>query len=154
MGLLTRRLSLRAVGPFVFISPLLILTSRLLAWELQLSPRPDDVGIVVVVLAWFGVVCALAFLVFGTRRGAAISLFGYGVMYLGAAVSASAGMLADLGFREVVGAAGAHAVLIGVVWVLARNVEQLSAARAMGELLTLQATSSPSLPRTTSPTPR
>jgi diguanylate cyclase (GGDEF)-like protein len=143
VGFATRRLSLRAVGPYVFLSPLLILLFRLLSWELGLSSRPEDAGIIVVVLAWFGVLCALSFLVFGTRRGAVISLAGYAIMYLGAALSASGGMLADLGLREVVGAAGAHAVLIGVVWVLARNVEQLSAARARGELLALQATTDP-----------
>lgn len=139
-GFLSRRLSLGFVGPFVFLSPMTILVSRLLAWELLVTPRPGDVGIVVVVLAWFGVVFALAFLVFGTKRGTAISMVGYGVMYLGMTLSAAGGMLSEVGLREVVGVAGAHAVLIAVVWVLARNVEQLSAARAMGELLALQAT--------------
>jgi diguanylate cyclase (GGDEF)-like protein len=143
IGLVTRRLSLRTVGPIVFASPMAILLARLVAWELNLTPRPVDLGLVVTVLTWFGVVFALAFLVFGTRRGAAISVASYAVMNVGMVLSASGGMLVELGLREVIGVAGAHAVLLAVVWVLARNVEQLSAARATTALLALQATTDP-----------
>lgn len=143
VGLWRGSLPPRRVGPYVFASTVGILVSRLLAWELHLTPRPEDLGLLMVVLAWFGVAYAMSFLVFGTRRGAIISVVGFVVLQSGMVISARVGMLADRGLREALGIAGSQAVLIGVVWVLARNVEALSAARATGELLTLQAMTDP-----------
>lgn len=144
VGLLTRRFSLRAVGPWVVLSPTSIVVARLIVWELVPASRPDNFGLVVSALAWFAVVFALTFLVFGTRRGGILSIVGYVAVYAGAVWSATTGMLADSGsIGVVVFLAAGHAALIGIVWVLARNVEQLAAARTRAELLELQATTDP-----------
>jgi diguanylate cyclase (GGDEF)-like protein len=141
LGVANGRVSLRTAGPWVVLSPTAILISRLLLWEAWPSSRPDDFGLVIAALAWFGTLFALAFLVFGTRRGAVVSLCGYALVYLGAGWSAREGMLAESGsIGTVVFLAGGHAALIVVVWVLARNVEKLSAARTREELLRLEAT--------------
>jgi diguanylate cyclase (GGDEF)-like protein len=141
LGVSNGRLSLRAAGPWVVLSPAVILASRLLLWEASPGTRPEDFGLVVAALAWFGTLFALAFLVFGTRRGSVVSLGGYAVIYLGAGWSARSGMLGEnASVGTVVLLAGGHAALIGVVWVLARNVEKLSAARTRAELLQLEAT--------------
>lgn len=143
-GLLTRRTPLRLAGPVAVLSPTVILVARFMVWEFQPASRPEDVGLVVGVLGWFGVLFTLAFLVFGTRRGAAVSLAGYAIVILGAGWSARWGMLADSGSIQVVALlAGGHAALIAAVWLLARNVEQLAAARTRADLLQLQATTDP-----------
>lgn len=144
VGLVTRRLSLRTVGPWVVLSLASVLVARLVAWELIPASRPENFGLVVGALAWFGVVFALSFLVFGTRRGAQASLAGYAMFCVGAGWSASSGMLAESGATGVVVfLAAGHAALILIVWVLARDVAQLSIARTRAELLELQATTDP-----------
>ena len=143
-GVLTRRLSLRLVGWWVALFPAALLIARLAIWELGLESPPENLGVPVAVVGWFGVVFALAFLVFGTRRGAIVSLLGYVVLYLGSVVFASGGVLAESGVGVPVAyMAGGHAALIAVVWVLARNVERLAAARTKAELLELQASTDP-----------
>jgi diguanylate cyclase (GGDEF)-like protein len=138
------RLSPHLVGPWVFLSPMAILAARLVTWEFDPATRPDGLGQVVAVLAWVGVMFALAFLVFGTQRGAVVSLVSYTALYLGAGLSASPGVLAGSDETRVfVYMAGAHAARIALVWVLARNIERLSAIRAQAELLALQATTDP-----------
>ncbi len=144
IGMLTGRLRLGTVGPFVVASPALIAVARLVTWETVPASRPDDFGLVVAALAWFGLLFALAFLVFGTRRGARVSLAAYVVIYSGAVWSSTSGMVADSGsIGVVVFLATGHAALIIVVWVLARNVEKLATSRARAELLELQATTDP-----------
>lgn len=142
VGVVTRRLPLTAVGAWLVGSTAALLLGRLVTWEAALVARPADLGgSVTTVLGGFGIVFALAFLAFGTRRGAIVSLTGFSVLYLAVAASAAWGMLAEaesidrLAFAPVV-----HATLIAVVWVLARNVERLAAAQAKTELLELQAT--------------
>ena len=143
-GVLTRRLSLRLVGLWVVLFPAALLVTRLATWELGLDAPPENLGLPVAAIGWFGVVFALAFLVFGTRRGMIVSLLGYAVLYLGSAVFASGGVLAGSGVGVPVAyMAGGHAALIAVVWVLARNVERLAAARMRAELMELQATTDP-----------
>ena len=143
LGFLSRRLSLRAVGYGTFIAITAILVGRVATWEMDLHSRPDDLGLVIVSLGWFGVAFALAFVVFGTRRGALISVVGYLLVYLWAGLSAAVGMLAGGDYKELAGMAGAHGALIAVVWVLARNTEQLAAMRARMDLLALEATTDP-----------
>jgi diguanylate cyclase (GGDEF)-like protein len=139
-----RRVSLSVVGLWVFLGPAALVVGRLLTWELVPSTRPANAGLLIAALAWFGVVFALAFLVFGTRRGAVVAFGSYVLLYLGATLSAVGGMLADSGsIGVVVFLAAGHSVLILVVWVLARNVERLAAARARAELLEQQATTDP-----------
>lgn len=139
-----RRVSLAVVGLWVFLGPAAWMLGRLATWELVPSTRPDNFGLLIAALAWFGVVFALAFLVFGTRRGAVVALGTYVVLYLGATVSAMGGMLANSrSIRVVVFLAAGHFVLILVVWVLASDVERLAGARARAELLELQATTDP-----------
>jgi len=139
-----RRVSLTVVGAWVVIGPSLLLVGRLLTWEFVPATRPGNFGLLVAGLAWFGVVFALAFLVFGTRRGAMVAFGTYVLLYLGATMSALRGMLADSGsIGVVVFLAAGHLVLILVVWVLARNVERLAVARARAEILELQATTDP-----------
>jgi diguanylate cyclase (GGDEF)-like protein len=140
LGFVTRRLSLPAVGRGTFISITAILVGRVATWEADPLSRPDDLGLVVVALAWIGVVYALAFVAFGTRQGALTSVVGYVIVYLWAVLSASGGMMAGRDTRQVAGMAGAHAAFIAVVWVLARNIEQLAVARARVDLLALEAT--------------
>jgi diguanylate cyclase len=143
-GLVTHRTPLGLAGPVAVLSPTVILVARFMVWEFQPASRPEDFGLVVGVLGWFGVMFTLAFLVFGTRRGAAVSLAGYAIVILGAGWSARWGMLADSGSVQVVALlAGGHAALIAAVWLLARNVEQLAAARTWADLLQLQATTDP-----------
>lgn len=144
VGLASQRLSLRAVRPWVVLSPTLALVARLVTWEVFPATRPDGFGLVIATVAWFGVLFALAFLVFGTRRGAIASLVGFALVYIGAGWSAAAGMLVGSeSARLVVFLAASHAALIAVVWVLARNVEILTAARARAHLMELQATTDP-----------
>ena len=139
-----RRVSLGVVGVWIVVGPSLLLVGRLLTWELVPATRPANSGLLIAALAWFGVVFALAFLVFGTRRGALVAFGSYAVLYLGATLSALGGMLADIGsIGVVVFLAAGHLVLVLVVWVLALNVERLAAARARAEVLELQATTDP-----------
>ncbi|MBS3942264.1 MAG: GGDEF domain-containing protein [Actinobacteria bacterium] len=139
-----RWVPLPVVGLFVFLGPAAWVLGRLVTWELVPSTRPANAGLLVAALAWYGVVFSLAFLVFGTRRGAIVALASYLLLYLGATVSAVAGMLADSGaIGVVVFLAAGHCVLIMIVWVLARNVERLAVTRARAELLELQATTDP-----------
>lgn len=139
-----RRVSLGVVGPWVVIGPSALLVGRVLTWELVPATRPVNSGLLIASLAWFGVVFALAFLVFGTRRGVIVAFGSYLLLYLGATLSAVGGMLADSGsIGVVVFLAAGHLVLILVVWVLARNVERLAVARARAELLEQQATTDP-----------
>lgn len=141
---LRRRVSLAVLGLWVFLGPAAWVLVRLVIWELAPSTRPDNFGLLIAALAWYGVVFALAFLVFGTRRGAKVAFASYLLLYLGATVSAVGGMLADSGsIGVVVFLAAGHFVLIVVVWVLARNVERLASARARADLLELQATTDP-----------
>ena len=141
---LRRGVSLAVLGLWVFLGPAAWVLGRLVIWELVPSTRPDNFGLLIAALAWYGVVFALAFLVFGTRRGAKVAFGSYLLLYLGAAVSAVGGMLADSGsIGVVVFLAAGHFVLILVVWVLARNVERLASARARAQLLELQATTDP-----------
>jgi len=143
-GLLARRVPLALAGPVAVLSPTVILLVRLLVWEFQPATRPEDFGLVVGVLGWFGAMFTLAFLVFGTRRGARISLAGYAIVILGAGWSARSGMLAEQGSIQVVALlAGGLAALLAAVWLLARNVEHLAATRTWAELLQLQATTDP-----------
>lgn len=136
--------AVRAVAPWVVISLALIVLARLTVWELSPVSRPASTGLLVATVGLLGVVAALAFLVFGTRRGVQVSLVGYALFALGAGWSAWRGMLAETGATgAVVVVAAGHAMLIGVVWVLARNVEKLAAARAHAQLLELQATTDP-----------
>ncbi|WP_052665290.1 GGDEF domain-containing protein [Nitriliruptor alkaliphilus] len=136
--------AVRAVAPWIVTSLALIVLARLAVWELSPSSRPDSVGLLVATVGLLGVAAALAFLVFGTRRGIQVNLVGYALFALGAAWSASWGMLAETrATGAVVVVAAGHAMLIGVVWVLARNVEKLAAARAHAQLLELQATTDP-----------
>lgn len=139
-----RRVSLAVVGPWVVVGPTALLVGRLLTWEFAPATRPENLGLLIASLAWFGVVFALAFLVFGTRRGAVVAFGSYLFLYLGATLSALGGMLADSGsIGVVVFLAAGHLVLILVVWVLARNVERLATTRARAELLELQARTDP-----------
>ena len=145
IGVVTRRVPLMAVGAWLVGSTAALLLGRLVTWEAGLVARPADlVGSVTTVLGGFGIVFALAFLVFGTRRGAIVSLAGFSLLYLAVGLSAVWGMLATadsidkLAFAPVV-----HATLIAVVWILARNVERLAAAQARAALLELQASTDP-----------
>ncbi len=139
-----RRVSLAVLGLWVFLGPTAWVLGRLVTWELAPSTRPDNFGLLIAALAWYGVVFALAFLVFGTRRGVKVAIGSYLLLYLGATVSALSGMLADSGsIGVVVFLAAGHFVLILVVWVLARNVERLASARARAELMESQATTDP-----------
>ena len=144
-GVVTRRLPLGVVGAWLVGSMAALLFGRLVSWEAELVARPDDLGgSVVAVLGWFGIVFALSFLVFGTRRGAYVSLAGFALLYLALGASLSRGMLAETGVSELmVFTPVGHATLIAVVWVLARNTEQLAAARATAELMELQVTTDP-----------
>ena len=143
VGFLSRRIPLRAVGSGVFLATTALLVGRVAAWEIDVQSRPDDAGLLIVVLAWCGVAFALAFVVFGTRRGALISVVSCAVLYLWAGLSTAGGMLAGGDSKAVVGMAGAHAALIAVVWVLARNMEHLSAAHERVDDLALEATTDP-----------
>ena len=142
-GFMSRLFSLRVLGSGVFLATTSVLVARVAAWEIVVQSRPEDAGLLVVVLAWFSVCFALAFVAYGTRRGAVISLVSYSVLYLWTALSMSGGMLAGGNHQTVVGMAGAHAALIAVVWVLARNIEHLSAAHDRVDLLALEATTDP-----------
>jgi diguanylate cyclase len=144
LALLRGRCPTRVVAPWVVISPAAIVLVRLLGWELSPSSRPGSIGLVVALVGFLGVLAALAFLAFGTRRGAQVSVLGYVLFGVGAGWSASNGMLAGSGAeRTIVVVAAGHAMLIGVVWALARNVEQLATARARAQLLELQASTDP-----------
>ena len=145
VGVVTRRVPLGVVGAWLVGSWAALLLGRLASWEAELVARPEDVaGSVLVVLSWFGIVFALSFLVFGTRRGVIVSLSGFVLLYLGLGLSVSWGMLAEEGASELmVFAPVGHATLIAVVWVLACNVERLAATRAKAELMELQATTDP-----------
>lgn len=91
-GVLSRRVPLGIVGPWLVGSMAALLLGRLLSWETGLVARPEDVSeSVVAVLGWFGIVFALAFLVFGTHRGAIVSLAGFVMLYLAAGASVSWG---------------------------------------------------------------
>ena len=142
IGVVTRRVPLAVVGIWLVGSMAALLLGRLATWEFELVARPEALGgSVTTVLGWFGIVFALAFLVFGTRRGVIVSLAGFALLYLATGVSLAWGMLAEADSLELVAFAPVgHAVLITVVWVLARNVEQLAAARSRAELLEVQAT--------------
>ena len=98
LGVANGRLSLRAAGPWVVLSPSAILVSRLLVWEASPSSRPDDVGLLIAALAWFGMLFALAFLVFDTRRRTVVSLCSYVLVYLGAGWSAREGITVTASF--------------------------------------------------------
>ena len=144
VGLLSGRLSVRQTGPWVVGAPAVWLVARLLTWELSPATRPDHLGLVVAAVAWFGVLAALAFLVLGTRRGAIASLVGLVLVELGAGWSAIDGMLAGQGaVGVVVFLATGHVALVGVLWVLARDVEQLAAAHARAQVLEELATTDP-----------
>ncbi len=145
VGVVIRRLPLRVVGVWLVGSMAALLFGRLVSWEAELVARPENLGVsVVVVLGWFGIVFSLSFLAFGTRRGAQVSGAGFVLLYLGLGASLSRGMLAELGVSELmVFMPVGHATLIAVVWVLARNMEQLAAARAAAELMQLQVTTDP-----------
>ena len=135
---------MRQTGPWVVLSPGVIITARLLTWELVPASRPDDLGLVIAAVSWFGVLAALAFLVFGTRRGVILSVVGFALVEAGATWSAMHGMLADAGaVGVVVFLAAGHAALVGVLWVLARDVEHLAAVRTRAEILETQATTDP-----------
>ncbi len=147
-GLLTGRLTVRQTAPWVVVSPAVVLVARLLVWELVPTSRPEDLGLVVAAVAWFGVLAALAFLVFGTRRGVIVSLVGFALVEAGAAWSSVDGMLADAGTGRgpiaiVVFLAAGHVALVGVLWVLARDVEHLAAVRTRAQVLEEQATTDP-----------
>lgn len=144
-GVLSRRLPLGIVGPWLVGSMAALLLGRLLSWEAELVARPEHVsGSVVAVLGWFGIVFALAFLVFGTQRGAIVSLTGFVTLYLAVGASVSWGMLAEERSSDLlVFAPVGHAALIAVVWMLARNAERLAAARATAELMASQASTDP-----------
>ena len=144
-GILTRRLPLAIVGGWLVGSMAALLFGRLLSWEAELVARPERLGeSVVAVLSWFGIVFALSFLAFGTRRGAVVSLSGFVLLYLAVGASLSRGMLAETHLSGlIVFAPVGHATLIAVVWVLARNTEQLAAARATAELMELQLRTDP-----------
>lgn len=144
-GVLSRRLPLGIVGPWLVGSMAALLLGRLLSWEAELVARPEHVsGSVVAVLGWFGIVFALAFLVFGTHRGAIVSLTGFVTLYIAVGASVSWGMLAEESPSDLlVFAPVGHAALIAVVWMLARNAERLAAARATAELMALQASTDP-----------
>lgn len=145
-GVVTRRVPLGVVGAWLVGSMAALLLGRLLSWESQaVVARPEDLeGSVIAVLGSFGIVFALSFLVFGTRLGAIVSLSGFALLYLAVGASAAWGMLAesDVSDRIVYVPLG-HAVLIAIVWVLARNVEQLAAARAAAELMELLVSTDP-----------
>ena len=142
IGVVTGRVPLVVVGTWLVGSMAALLLGRLGTWEFELVARPEALGAsVTTVLGWFGIVFALAFLVFGTRRGAIFSLAGFALLYLAAGVSVGWGMLAEADSIELLAFAPVgHATLITVMWVLARNVEQLAAARSRAELLEVQAT--------------
>ena len=144
-GVLTRRLPLRVVGAWLVGSMAALLFGRLGSWEAELVARPEDLGgSVIALLGWFGIVFALSFLAFGTRRGVQVSLAGFVLLYLGLGVSLWRGMLADDGVSELmVFIPVGHATLIAVVWVLARNTEQLAVARTRAELMELQVSTDP-----------
>ncbi len=73
-----------------------------------------------------------------------ISLVGLVLVELGAAWSAVDGMLAGEGALAVVVLLGTgHVALVGVLWVLARDVDQLAAARTRTEVLEELATTDP-----------
>lgn len=144
-GIVARRVPLRIVGAWLVGSTTVLLLGRLASWEAELVARPEDLrGSVVAVLAWFGVVFAMSFLVFGTRGGAIISLSGFVVLYLAVGASASWGMLADHAWSELlVFTPVGHAALIAIVWVLTRSTERLAAARATAQLMELQISTDP-----------
>lgn len=145
VGVVTRRLPLGLVGAWLVAFTAALLFGRMATWEAELVARPADVGgSVTTVLGWFGILYAMAFLVFGTRRGAIVSLSGFVGLYVAVGLSWSWGMLAEansshlLAFTPVT-----HATLIAIIWVLARNVERLAAVRTTAELLQLQASTDP-----------
>lgn len=144
-GIVTRRLPLGAVGAWLVGSMTALLFGRLISWEAGLVVRPEHVGgSVLAVLGWFGIVFALSFLVFGTRRGVVVSLSGFVLLYLAVGASLSWGMLAEAELSDLmVFIPVGHAALIAVVWVLARNVERLAVARATAELMERQVSTDP-----------
>ena len=142
VAVVSRRAPLAVVGAWLVGSMAALLTVRLVTWELELVARPEALGgSVTSVLGGYGIVFALAFLVFGTRRGAIFSLALFALLYLAVGLSIMWGMLAEVDSLELLAFAPVwHAMLITVVWVLARNVERLAAARARTVLLEVQAT--------------
>ena len=140
VGVMTHRLPLRVVGAWLVGAMAALLFGRLISWEAELVARPGSLGgTVIVVLGWFGILFALTFLAFGTRRGLQVSLAGFVLLHLGLAASFSRGMLAETEVSELLAFIPVgHAILITIVWVLTRNTEQLAAARATTELLALQ----------------
>ena len=141
-AVVSRRARLAVVGAWLVGSMAVLLAVRLATWELELVARPEELGgSVTSVLSGYGIVFALAFLVFGTRRGAIFSLAVFALLYLAVGLSILWGMLAEVGSLELLAFPPVwHAMLITVVWVLARNVERLAAARATAGLLEVQAT--------------
>ena len=142
VAVVSRRAPLAVVGAWLVGSMAALLTVRLVTWELELVARPEALGgSVTSALGGYGIVFALAFLVFGTRRGAIFSLALFALLYLAVGLSIMWGMLAEVDSLELLAFAPVwHAMLITVVWVLARNVERLAAARARTVLLEVQAT--------------
>jgi diguanylate cyclase (GGDEF)-like protein len=142
IGVVTRRVPLAVVGTWLVGSMAALLIGRLVTWEFEFVARPEVLGgSVTTVLSGFGVVFALAFLVFGTRRGVMVSVAGFVLIYLGGGLSLVWGMLAEADSIERLAFAPVfHATLIAVLWALARNVERLAAARARAELLEVRAT--------------
>ncbi len=146
LGLVSRRLPLRAVGPLTLLLLVAVAFSRLVAWRLGILPDIGSPGDSIALVAHLAASFPVAFLVFGTRRGLQVSVVIYVAfvgLYGNVILDALLGRATDPAAVVALSLAVAYAVLITTIWVLASRLERLTAEHARADMLAEQASSDP-----------
>lgn len=147
VGLATRRLSLLLVSRSLFVSLVVALFGRVLAWTLAPPAGGASALAVLSVLGVGGVLYALAFVLFGTRRGVRLSVLTYLAFLLVPGLAVIAGLIPTRGSGPLAYAflllVAGQGVLICLMWLLASRLEALATAQVTARMLETQATTDP-----------
>ncbi|MEX0869041.1 MAG: GGDEF domain-containing protein [Nitriliruptoraceae bacterium] len=146
IGVVTRTLPLRVIGPVMFVVPTAVLFVRVMLWRIDVLPESGEMTDQFVEAVWFIVVFPLAFLVFGTRRGLQVSIAAYAGFVLASSdllVAALTSGTFDAAFLQALSLPAVFAVLIGLLWVLASRLERMVAERERAEAFARQAFTDP-----------
>ena len=146
LGLASRLLPVRVVGPLMLLIIVVTVLSRLVFWRLGILPDLGSSGDSIVMVAYLAASFPIAFLVFGTRRGLQVSVAIYVAfvgLYGNAVLDALLGRATDVAAHAALSLAVTFTVLIATIWVLASRLERLAAEHARAEMLAEQAGSDP-----------